>query len=171
MARTRRALFAGAAAGLVLVMACSGTLAQNKAVLTFAGATFAEAGRGDRLKAWVEKFNKSQDKIEVQPIAIPFSTLANTVFTQMGGGGGPDLVRFDQIDYFAAVPANRLLPLDEAIKDSDYKFTSPDKYMKVGGKRYGIPFEISNYVLIYNANLLRSGPPANFDAFVAAAKD
>lgn len=168
----RRAVAAGLLSATALVAGGLAAAAQDaRTVITFAGATFAEAGRGDRLKAWVEKFNKSQDKIEVQPIAIPFSTLANTVFTQMGGGGGPDLVRFDQIDYFAAVPANRLMPLDEIIKDSDYTFTSPDKYMKVGGKRYGIPFEISNYVLIYNANLLKGGPPANFDAFVAAAKE
>ena len=168
----RRAVAAGLLSATALVAGGLAAAAQDaKTIITFAGATFAEAGRGDRLKAWVEKFNKSQDKIEVQPIAIPFSTLANTVFTQMGGGGGPDLIRFDQIDYFAAVPANRLMPLDEIIKDSDYKFTSPDKYMKVGGKRYGIPFEISNYVLIYNANLVKGGPPANFDAFVAAAKE
>ncbi len=145
--------------------------AQSKTVLTFAGVTFSEAGRGDRLKAWVEKFNKSQDKIEVQPLALPFATLANTVFTQMGGGGGPDLVRFDQIDYYAAVAANRILPLDDVLKDGGYKFTAPDKYLKVGGKRYGIPFEISNYVLLYNKTLVKDGkPPATFDEFLQTAK-
>jgi len=173
MARTRRAFFAGAAAGLALTMsgACSGALAQSKTVLTFAGATFAEAGRGDKLRAWVDKFNKSQDKIEVQPIAIPFSTLANTVFTQMGGGGGPDLVRFDQIDFYAAVPANRLLPFDDFIKDGDYKFSAPNDYLKVNGKRYGVAFEISNYVLLYNKTLLKDGKaPATFDEFLEVAK-
>src|SRR4051812_38027189 len=145
--------------------------AQTKEVITFIGSTFAEAGRGDRLKAWVEKFNKSQDKIEVQPIAIPFSSLANTVFTQMGGGGGPDLVRFDQTDYYAAIPTNRILPLDDVVKDADYQFTAPDKYMKVAGKRYGVPFEISNYVLLYNKSLLKDGKaPSNFDEFLASAK-
>src|SRR3954466_2799868 len=142
----RRFLVSAAiAATLLASTGFTPALAQAKTVLTFAGVTFSEAGRGDRLKAWVEKFNKSQDKIEVQPLALPFATLANTVFTQMGGGGGPDLVRFDQIDYYAAVAANRILPLDDVIKDSDYKFTAPDKYLKVEGKRYGFPFEISNY--------------------------
>jgi multiple sugar transport system substrate-binding protein len=146
-------------------------LAQAKTVLTFAGVTFSEAGRGDRLKAWVEKFNKSQDKIEVQPLALPFATLANTVFTQMGGGGGPDLVRFDQIDYYAAVAANRLLPLDDVLKEGDYKLTAPDRYLKVGGKRYGIPFEISNYVLLYNKTLVKDGKaPATFDELLQTAK-
>src|SRR5262249_54743104 len=73
--------------------------AQPKEVITFAGVTFSEAGRGDRLKAWVDRFNKSQSAIEVQPIAIPFSSFAKTVFTQMGGGAGPDLVRMDLMDF------------------------------------------------------------------------
>ena len=107
--------------------------AQTKEVITFAAVTFSEAGRGDRLKAWVDKFNKSQNAIEVQPVALPFASFAKTIFTQMGGGGGPDLVRFDQIDFYAAIAANRVLQLDEIINDRDYKFTAPDRYMKVGG--------------------------------------
>jgi len=145
--------------------------AQSKEALTFAGATFAESGRGEKLKAWIEKFNKSQGAIEVQPVALPFSTLAKTVFTQMGGGAGPDLIRFDLIDYYAAVQAQRILAIDDAIKETDYKFSGPNKYMKVDGKRYGVPFEISNYALLYNPQLLKGGkPPANFDEFLASAK-
>lgn len=160
-----------AAAALIASGSLNTAFAQSKEVITFAGVTFSEAGRGDRLKAWVEKFNKSQDKIEVQPVALPFATLANTVFTQMGGGAGPDLVRFDQIDYYAAVAAKRILPLDDLIKDSDYKFTAPDKYLKVEDKRYGIPFEISNYVLLYNKSLVKDGKaPATFDEFLETAK-
>ena len=158
---------------ITLIGAGSSTtaLAQSKEVITFAAVTFSEAGRGDRLKAWVDKFNKSQNAVEVQPVALPFASFAKTIFTQMGGGAGPDLVRFDQIDFYAAVAANRVLQLDEFIKDSDYKFTAPDRYMKVGGKRYATPFEISNYVLLYNPSLLKDKKaPATFDEFVAAAK-
>ena len=145
--------------------------AQTKETLTFAAVTFSEAGRGERLKAWVEKFNKSQATAEIQPIAIPFGSFAKTVFTQMGGGAGPDLVRMDAIDYYAAVNGKSILPLDDLLKGGSYKFTEPDKYMIVGGKRYGVPFELSNYVLLYNPALLKGGkPPANFDEFLASAK-
>jgi multiple sugar transport system substrate-binding protein len=171
MPRKTRAVLALAASALALIAANPKAFAQSKEIITFAGVTFSEAGRGDRLRAWVDKFNKSQDKIEVQPIAMPFATLANTVFTQMGGGGGPDLVRFDQIDYYAAVAAKRILPLDELLAEGRYTFTAPDKYLQVGGNRYGIPFEISNYVLLYNKSLLKDGkPPATFDEFLATAK-
>jgi len=163
--------FALVFAGLVSTGVSVPAAAQTKEVITFAAVTFSEAGRGDRLKAWVDKFNKSQNTIEVQPVALPFASFAKTIFTQMGGGAGPDLVRFDQIDFYAAVAANRVLQLDEIIKDADYKFTAPDRYMKVGGKRYGTPFEISNYVLLYNPTLVKDRKaPASFDEFVATAK-
>ena len=170
-ALARRHLCRLAAALLAAMTLGQPAWAQTKEVISFAGVTFSEAGRGDRLRAWVDKFNKSQNTVEVQTIAMPFATLAKTVFTQMGGGAGPDLVRFDLMDYYAAVAAERVLPLDDIIKTSDYKFAATDKYMSVGGKRYGIAFETSNYVLLYNPALLPGGkPPANFDEFLAAGK-
>jgi multiple sugar transport system substrate-binding protein len=169
---TRRAFGFSAAASLVASPLARPAIAQaGKETITFAAVTFTEAGRGERLRAWVDKFNRSQDRIEVQPVALPFATFANTIFTQMGGGGGPDVIRFDHIDFHAAVPANRVLPLDDLIDAGTYRFTAVDRYMKVGGKRYGVNFESSNYVLLYNRTMLSGGPPANFDDFLEAARD
>jgi multiple sugar transport system substrate-binding protein len=43
--------------------------------------------------------------------------------------------------------------------------------MMVGTNRYGVPFEISNYALLYNPQLVKGGkPPANFEEFIAVAK-
>jgi multiple sugar transport system substrate-binding protein len=175
MLRTsRRALLTSVALAAVLAPMAAASVAvaqQPKTTITYAAVTFSEAGRGDRLKAWVETFNKSQDKIEVQPIAMPFSVFANTVFTQMGGGAGPDVVRFDTIDFYAAVPAGRLLPFDDYIKDSDYKLSAPNDYLKANGKRYGVAFEISNYVMMYNPALIKDGKvPKTFDELLEVAK-
>src|SRR5450755_1098265 len=142
----------------------------SKQVITFAAASFAEAGRGDKMRAWVNKFNQSQDTVEVQPVTIPFSSFVSTIFTQMGGNAGPDLVRFDLPDFYVAVDAKRLAPIDDVISDGAYQFASPDKYMKIGGKRYGVVFEVSNYAMVYNKALLKGNPPANFNEFLAAAK-
>ncbi len=163
---TRRQLGLAAAA---LPLARPAIAQGAKEVISFAGATFSEAGRGDKLRVWVDGFNKSQDRIEVQPIGMPFSSLANTVFTQMGGGAGPDLVRFDQIDYYAAVEAKRILPLDETLAAGKYNLTAPNKYLVIGGKRYGVAFESSNYCLLTNQALVAT-PPAKFDDFIAAMK-
>jgi multiple sugar transport system substrate-binding protein len=169
---SRRLALAGVALALTVAPSLMQSLqAQEKTTLSFAGVTFSEAGRGDRLRAWVDKFNKSQSKIEVQTLGMPFATFANTMFTQMGGGGGPDLIRFDTIDFYAAVPAGRILPFDDYIKDSDFKFSAPNDYLKVNGKRYGVAFEISNYVMMYNPALLKDGKvPATFDELLTAAR-
>ncbi len=145
--------------------------AQEKTVITFSASHFAEVGRGDALREWVAKFNSSQDEIEVQPITIPFSSYASTIFTQMGGGAGPDLVRFDLPEFYAAANAGRLLPMDDVIDDAQYDFTSADAYMKVDDTRFGVVFDSANYALIYNADLLPGGePPKDFDEFLEYAK-
>jgi multiple sugar transport system substrate-binding protein len=170
----RRGMLAGLGSALVAVLAAApdNAAAQtaSKTSITFAGVTFSEAGRGDKLRAWVDKFNKSQDKIQVETLGLPFATFANTMFTQMGGGGGPDLVRFDTIDFYAAVPAGRLLAFDDYIKDADYKFSAPNDYLKVNGKRYGMAFEISNYVMMYNPAVIKGKVPTTFDELLEVTK-
>ena len=161
-----RLALAGSTALAVLTMA-GAALARD--TITFAAAVFAEAGRGDRVRAWVEEFNASQDAVTVEPVAIPFSSLANTVFTQMGGGGGPDLVRFDQTDFFAAIPSGSLLPLDALIDESQFDFMAPDQYMKVDGVRYGLLFDTTGYALLYNTDLV-TRPPTDFESFLDIAK-
>lgn len=141
----------------------------GKQIVTFAAASFAEPARGEKMRAWIAKFNQSQDKVEIQPVTIPFSSFVSTIFTQMGGNAGPDLVRFDLPEYYAAAEAKRLAPMDDIINDRDFKFTSPDKYMKIGGKRYGLVFEVSNYSMFFNTALVKKAPE-NFDEFLTAAK-
>lgn len=161
---------AALATSVALAVLNIGTAALAKDQITFAAAVFAEAGRGDRVRAWIEKFNNAQQEVQVDPVAIPFSSLANTVFTQMGGGGGPDLVRFDQTDFFAAIPSGRLLPLDGLIKEANFNFLAPDRFMKVDGKRYGLLFDTTGYALLYNSKLV-STPPSDFETFLKVAKE
>ncbi|HXD62327.1 MAG TPA: sugar ABC transporter substrate-binding protein [Lacisediminihabitans sp.] len=138
--------------------------------ITFAAATFAETGRGPLLEAWLDTFNKSQNKVKVVPASIPFPTFAATILTQMGGGTGPDIIRFDASDFAAAAQAGLLEPLDKVVDTKKYDFIkAPDKTNFVDGKRYGVMFEIANYALIYNTDLVKT-PPKNFDEFLATAK-
>jgi multiple sugar transport system substrate-binding protein len=143
----------------------------DRPTITFAAAMFAESGRGPKLEALVQEFNDSQDKVTVKPASIPFSSFGTTIFTQMGGGAGPDIIRFDHTDFYAAADAELLLPLDDSIKDSDYEFLKPDEHSKVAGKRYAVPFEISNYSLIYNPELLTGDVPTNYEELLSTAKD
>lgn len=148
----------------------SGLGSGDREVVTFAAAMFAESGRGPKLEALVQKFNQSQDKIEVKPATVPYPSFASTIFTQMGGGGGPDLIRFDITEFYTAIESKLLAPLDDVIDESKYDLLPPDKYTKVDGTRYGVMFEISNYALLYNPKLIKGQPPKTFDEFLASAK-
>lgn len=138
--------------------------------ITFAASTFGETGRGPLLEAWLKKFNESQNKVKVVPATIPFPTFAQTIATQMGAGAGPDVIRFNAQDFYQAVDAGLLEPLDKVVDSSKYDLNSaPDKANFVDGKRYGVMFEVANYGLIYNTDLIKT-PPKTWDEFMAAAK-
>ena len=102
----RRAALAAIAIVPALQLFAAGSAqaqAAGKQVVTFAASSFAEPGRGEKMRAWIGKFNQSQDKVEIQPVTIPFSSFASTVFTQMGGNAGPDLVRFDLPEFLSLI--------------------------------------------------------------------
>lgn len=116
-------------------------------------------------------FNSTHSDIEIKPIGIPFSSFSNTILTQLGGGGGPDVMRLDLNDFYPAAGAGLLMGLDDRIDAGKYDFIGPDKYMKIDGSRYGVVLSMTPYALLYNKNLVGAAkPPATFDELLAAAK-
>lgn len=140
------------------------------ATITFAASTFGDPGLGPRLQALVDEYNASQDVVTIEPAAVPFPTFGQTVLTQMGGGEGPDLVRFDMPEFTSAADAGLLEPLDDKIDADELGLQEgPDKYMFVNDERYGVIFDTSNYVMYYNTDLIPE-PPTTFDEFMEVAK-
>lgn len=138
--------------------------------LTFAASTFGDPGRGPGLEAWLDDFNSSQDEIVVEPAVVPYPTFGQTVLTQMGGGEGPDLVRFDMPEFAAAADTGLLEPLDDVVEEAQADLIeAPDEYMFAEDTRYGVIFEASNYALYHNTDLVPE-PPTTFDEFLETAK-
>ncbi|MBY8870292.1 sugar ABC transporter substrate-binding protein [Micromonospora sp. PLK6-60] len=173
--RTRLGILAATSAlGLVaaLMTGCGSDGEPSGGVrkLTFAASTFGDPGRGPQLTQWIEEFNKSQDKIEISPAAVPYPTFGQTVLTQMGSGKGPDLVRFDMPEFEAASDAGLIAPLDKMVDVGRYDLLKqPDQFMVHDGVRHGIIFEASNYAMFYNADLIPK-PPTSYEEFFATAK-
>lgn len=177
--RVRRATVAAATAvGLAAALAAgcgsdsdsSSSSDGGVTTLSFAASTFGDPGRGPQLEEWLEEFNASQDEIRVEAASVPYPTFGQTVLTQMGGGEGPDLIRFDMPEFEAASEAGLIAPLDDLIDLSGYELIEqPDQFMSHDGVRHGVIFEASNYALFYNADLMPE-PPATYDDFVATAK-
>ncbi|MEV0157292.1 sugar ABC transporter substrate-binding protein [Micromonospora sp. NPDC050686] len=167
-------LAATSAIGLVaaLMTGCGSDAEPSGGVrkLTFAASTFGDPGRGPQLTQWIDEFNKSQDKIEISPAAVPYPTFGQTVLTQMGSGKGPDLVRFDMPEFEAAADAGLIAPLDKVVDVGKYDLLKqPDQFMVHDGVRHGIIFEASNYAMFYNADLIPK-PPTSYEEFVSTAK-
>ncbi|MCL3861610.1 sugar ABC transporter substrate-binding protein [Actinotalea sp. K2] len=144
---------------------------EGPVTLTFAAVTFTETGRGEALEAWLDGFNTSQDAVRVEPAGIPFATFSQTVLTQIGGGEGPDLIRFDQADFVQAASAGLLEPLEDHIDFGQYDLIEgPDAYAFVDDTRYGVMFDVASYSLIYNTDLVET-PPTTFEDFLAMSEE
>jgi multiple sugar transport system substrate-binding protein len=171
-------LVATLAVGAIALAGCSssgpsstaGANTPKPATITFAASTLGDPGRGPGLQKLIDEYNASQKIVTVKPASVPYPTFGQTVLTQMGGGEGPDLVRFDMPEFEAAASSNLLEPLDDKIDAKALKLTpGPDKYLTVDGHRYGVVFEDSNYGMFYNTTLIQQ-PPKTFDEFLQTAK-
>lgn len=162
----------GVTASALLIAGCSGSSAESEGpvTITFAASTFGDPGLGPRLQEFVDEFNASQDEVIVEPASVPFPTFGQTVLTQMGGGEGPDLVRFDMPEFSSAADAGLLEPLDDVIDaDALGLQEGPDQYLFANDTRYGVIHDTSNYVMFYNQDLIPE-PPTTFDEFLETAQ-
>jgi multiple sugar transport system substrate-binding protein len=140
------------------------------ATLTFAASSFGDPGRGPGLLALLSEFNESHEDIVVSAAAVPFPTFGQTILTQMGGGLGPDLIRFDMPEFAEASGAGLIAPLDDLVDISQYELhEQPDQFMVHDGVRHGVIFEASNYGMFYNADLIPE-PPTTYEEFVNTAQ-
>jgi multiple sugar transport system substrate-binding protein len=145
----------------------SGMNPEGATVISFAASMLGETQRGPLLNAMINDFNASQDEVIVTPVTIPFSSFGSTMFTQVGGGEGPDIIAWDEADFFQAMGQGLTLPVNDLVAEENLLESS--KAYIMDGDRYGVPLNVSNYALIYNPELV-TNVPTTFDELVAEAK-
>lgn len=165
-----------AAAGALAVGCTSSTqpsegeVPSEPVTLTYADGLLANPRSEPLIKAILEQFNESHENITVEPASIPFNSFAQTIYTQLSSGEGPDIIRFDSPDYYNAARAGALLDLTDVIDADEFDLVaSSDEYTFVDGVRYGVVATGGNYVLLYNTDLV-SDPPTTWEEFVEVAK-
>ncbi len=184
--RSRGLTIAAAAAVLALAAGCADSaggagdasesasdgapVPAGSATLTFAASVFGDPGKGDVYRGMLEEFNDSQDDIQVATAAIPFERLASTVTTQMAGGRGPDLIRFDIADFYQIVEDGLVAPLDDIDAEELGLDPASDSACVFDGVRYCVVFQSAANALIYNADLVKE-PPTNLEEFISTAKE
>ncbi|GIT82184.1 sugar ABC transporter [Leifsonia sp. LS1] len=144
----------------------AGTIEQ----ITWANTNFGDPTEGPKLQAMIDSFNSSHPTIHVSEANIPFPTFDQTVITQLAGGAGPDVIRWDTPGFFQAAKAGLLTPLTNTIDAKKLGLRpAPDKYTIVNGVRYGVVEGETPYMLLYNKSIIQT-PPTNFEQFLATAK-
>lgn len=169
------ALTATLAAGALVLSACTSGDNGNTddpqgggtVTITWAASILGEPSRGPLLQEMIDDYNASQDRIRVEPASIPFSSFGSTIATQLGGGGGPDLIAFDHPNFFASVDAGHVEPIDDIVDESTLLSGNDD--LQIDGTRYGTALDIGNYALIYNPDLV-TNVPTTFEELVAEAQ-
>ena len=157
---------------MILSLACAAGAEGGKTKVVFWNSW--TGGDGEALQALVDKFNNSQNEVEIDMTRT--TSFGDMLQTNLPTGEAADLILLNVNDmnkYF-----EYLRPIDSifentALKTEDF---SP-AYLGMAYKNdacYGIPFQISTYMLYYNKDLLAQAGvdsvPTTFDGWTEAAK-
>jgi multiple sugar transport system substrate-binding protein len=111
------------------------------------------------LYLYIDKFNQSQDKINIEAKFIPFAEFKKQLTVALVGGTPPDCVLVDNPDFAAYIAMGAFEALDDRIADWEYGkddfYPGPWASATWEGKQYGIPFETNTLVLFYNVDMFK----------------
>ena len=109
------------------------------------------------LYLYIDKFNQSQDEINIEAKFIPFAEFKRQLTVALVGGTPPDCVLVDNPDFAAYIAMGAFEALDDRIADWEYGkddfYPGPWASATWEGKQYGIPFETNTLVLFYNVDM------------------
>jgi multiple sugar transport system substrate-binding protein len=107
-------------------------------------------------KAWVEKYNKSQNEIQLIPIIVDNKYARDNLTAQLAAGNAPDIVGPVGTAGRAAFPG-AWLDLEPLVKEFKYDTSDIDpaftQFYKVEGKLEGLPFAIFPSMIFVNVDL------------------
>ena len=141
------------ALSMLLTMAVAGAEGEKTNVVFWNSWT---GGDGDALQALVTKFNKSQDEVFIDMTRT--TSFGDMLQTNLPTGEAADLILLNVNDMNKY--GDYLLPITDIWENTSLKAEDfSDAYLgmaKKGDDVYGIPFQISTFMLYYNKDLLAS---------------
>lgn len=148
-----------------------GAPAANGGQLVFGNWQWLEPGRGDVLWNGVGKYSEVNPKAKLVKESTPFSSYADKLNTELGAGGGPDLIVMLDSQFATLSQAGLLEPLDGVLGDA--KLNNTNEAGKTKGKQLAVTWERINYALIWNKRVLAKAgvkPPTTVDELISAGK-
>ncbi|WP_067195737.1 ABC transporter substrate-binding protein [Microbacterium sp. XT11] len=142
--------------------------------LTFSNWQFLEDGKGPILWDAVKGYTGPNDDIELTKVEIPFANYADKLSTELGAGGGPDVMVLQDSQFASLVDAGVLEPLDDIADELGDSLNNTNEAGVVDDTQYGFNWERPTYsTVIYNKDIfaqLGLEVPTTFDEFLTTAK-
>lgn len=179
--RTRALRLTGLAAASVLALAgcASGGAGDGGGEsaggeLTFSNWQFLEDGKGPIIWDAVKGYTGPDDNIELTKVEIPFANYADKLSTELGAGGGPDVMVLQDSQFASLVDAGVLEPLDDIADELGDTLNKTNEAGVFDGGQYGFNWERPTYsTVIYNKEIFEQlglEVPTTFDEFLTTAQ-
>lgn len=176
-ARALRITGIAAAAALALTGCASGGGAGSETAggeLAFSNWQFLEDGKGPIIWDAVKDYTGPDDNIELTKVEIPFANYADKLSTELGAGGGPDVMVLQDSQFASLVDAGVLEPLDDIAEELGDSLNNTNEAGVFDGAQYGFNWERPTYsTVIYNKDIfadLGLEVPTTFDEFLTTAQ-
>lgn len=142
--------------------------------LTLSNWQFLEDGKGPILWDAVKDYEGPNGDVSLTKVDIPFANYADKLSTELGAGGGPDVMVLQDSQFASLVDAGVLEPLDDIAEElgDDLNKTNESGYFQDG--QFGFNWERPTYnTVIYNKDIfaeLGLEVPTTFDEFLMTAQ-
>ncbi|MBD2862821.1 ABC transporter substrate-binding protein [Paenibacillus oceani] len=130
----------------------------------------------EKLKPYVDMWNKDHPDIQVKLEPVDFGELLKTIQAKQTAGQVADIMHVYSL-WGGQLTKNKVLAEPPADVIDDVKKNYPDASVKgasIDGKIYGFPTEVNAYALFYNKKLLKEAgfdnPPKTWDEMYNMAK-
>lgn len=176
--RTLASLAIVASAALAL-SACSGTpteenTAPDSGTLTFANWQWLEPGRGEVIWDAVHAYTKEKPEVDLVKQEVTRADFEKTMSTQIGAGGGPDVMILPEGFYYTLADAGALEPLNGVLSDEQtQQLRANNDNFAVGDEQLALLWGVAPYTLFWNKQIIEAAgvtPPTDFAGLVEAAK-
>lgn len=168
--RTTLVFAATIVASIVALTGCSGggsasTTADGKTVVTFWQQRFEDYQQA-WFKKYVDTYNKSQTKIQVNLQVVPADTFPQKLKAAQAAGKSPDVLTTNYGQILAGVAGGQFTPLDGLLPATAFADIKDNvkNFVTVGGKHYAYPMLVEpSTVLYYRTDLAKAAglDPAN----------
>jgi len=140
--------------------------------ITFGNWQWLEEGRGDALWAAVSAYEDHNPDATLEQDATPFGDYADTLYTEMGAGLGPDVFISLDNQWVVLHDAGLLEPLDDVIAGAPLNVTNDA--MNIDGQQYGVTWEQVSYALLGNEHVMEEAGvealPTTVDELIEAGQ-